>query len=79
MKKKDNSLMKEQNYLIKERDMFYSRRLQDDLLNASKVTGRTKKGLGVAILNAITNKTDENPLTNYNVMILDQSLKMDHL
>ena len=31
-------------------DMFYSRRLQDDLLNASKITGRTKNGLGVAIL-----------------------------
>lgn len=56
-------------------DMFYSRRLQDDLLNATKITGRTKKGLGVAILNAITNKTEQNPLTNYNVMILDQSLK----
>jgi hypothetical protein len=54
-------------------DMFYSRRLQDDLLNASKVTGRTKKGLGVAILNAVTNKTNEDPLTNYNVMIFDQA------
>jgi hypothetical protein len=54
-------------------DMFYSRRLQDDLLNASKVTGRTKNGLGVAVLNAVTNKTDENPLTNYNVMIFDQA------
>ena len=55
-------------------DMFYSRRLQDDLLNASKITGRTKKGLGVAVLNAITNKTAQDPLTNYNVSILDQSL-----
>ena len=55
-------------------DMFYSRRLQDDLLNASKITGRTKKGLGVALLNAITNKTAQDPLTNYNVTILDQSL-----
>ncbi|MDB4126842.1 carbohydrate binding family 9 domain-containing protein [Flavobacteriales bacterium] len=54
-------------------DMFYSRRLQDDLLNASKVTGRTKNGLGVAVLNAVTNKTTENPLTNYNVMIFDQA------
>ena len=56
-------------------DMFYSRRLQDDLLNASKITGRTKKGLGVSILNAITNKTEDKPLANYNIMILDQSLK----
>jgi len=55
-------------------DMFYSRRLQDNLLNASKITGRSKQGLGVAMLNAITNKTEQEPLTNYNVMILDQSL-----
>jgi hypothetical protein len=54
-------------------DMFYSRRLQDDLLNASKITGRTKNGLGIAILNAVTNQTEEDPLTNYNVMIFDQS------
>jgi len=54
-------------------DMFYSRRLQDDLLNASKVTGRTKNGLGVAVLNAVTNKTEQDPLTNYNVMIFDQA------
>ena len=57
----------------KGKDMFYSRRLQDDLLNASKITGRTSKGLGLAILNAITNKTDQDPLINYNVMIFDQS------
>ena len=54
-------------------DMFYSRRLQDDLLNASKITGRTKNGLGAAILNAVTNQTEQDPLTNYNVMIFDQS------
>ncbi|MFQ3333012.1 MAG: hypothetical protein ACI8ZH_000909, partial [Flavobacteriales bacterium] len=54
-------------------DMFYSRRLQDDLLNASKVTGRTKNGLGVAVLNAVTNKTDQDPLTNYNIVIFDQA------
>ena len=42
-------------------------------INASKITGRTKKGLGVAVLNALTNQTDQDPLTNYNVMIFDQS------
>ena len=56
-------------------EMFYSRRLQDDLLNATKVTGRTKNGLGIAALNAITNKTEDNPLTNYNVFIIDKALK----
>jgi len=54
-------------------DMFYSRRLQNDLLNASKVTGRTKKGLGIAVLNAVTDKTEQDPLTNYNAMIFDQA------
>lgn len=58
-----------------------------DLINALKVSGRTKKGLGIGILNAITKKTnatvlDTNlektekinvqPLTNYNIIVLDQ-------
>lgn len=58
-----------------------------DLLNAVKVSGRTEKGLGVGVLNAITEKTYatiENtvtgetrkeviePLVNYNVLVLDQ-------
>jgi hypothetical protein len=55
-------------------EMFYSRRLENDLLNATKITGRTKNGIGIAALNAITNKTDENPLTNYNVFIVDKAL-----
>ncbi|QBN18782.1 DUF5916 domain-containing protein [Flavobacterium nackdongense] len=58
-----------------------------DLLNAVKVSGRTEKGLGIGVLNAITEKTFatiENtdtgetrkeviePLVNYNVLVLDQ-------
>jgi hypothetical protein len=58
-----------------------------DLINAVKVSGRTEKGLGIGFLNAITEKTYatiENtvteqrrkeviePLTNYNVLVLDQ-------
>ena len=54
-------------------NMFYSRRIQDDLINSTKVSGRTKNGLGFATLNAITNQTDDKPLTNYNVMIFDQT------
>ena len=62
-------------------DMFYSRRLQDDLINASKITGRTKYGLGISMLNAITNTVNESltndedstTLTNYNIIIFDQS------
>ncbi|RUA09398.1 MAG: hypothetical protein DSY82_05895 [Flavobacteriia bacterium] len=58
-----------------------------DVLNAVKVTGRTKKGLGIAFLNAITKKTEATlkdlttdekikvvtePLANYNVLVIDQ-------
>ncbi len=58
-----------------------------NMLNAIKVSGRTKKGLGIGFFNAITEKTsakikntstDEirskvtEPLANYNVLVLDQ-------
>jgi hypothetical protein len=58
-----------------------------DLLNAVKVSGRTEKGLGLGVLNAVTEKTYatiENldtgetrkeviePLVNYNIFVLDQ-------
>tara|TARA_B100001142_G_C14346689_1_gene660265 strand:- start:662 stop:2986 length:2325 start_codon:yes stop_codon:yes gene_type:complete len=55
-------------------EMFYSRRLQNDLINATKITGRNKNGIGIAALNAITSKTDDSPLTNYNVFIIDKAL-----
>lgn len=63
---------------------------QAKIINATKISGRTQKGLGVGILNAITQKqftkfqdnitketrVDENmPLTNYNILVLDQTLK----
>ncbi len=56
-------------------------------LNALKVSGRTKKGLGVGFFNAITEKTEATikntvtgetrreviePLANYNILVLDQ-------
>lgn len=58
-----------------------------DVINAIKVTGRTKKGLGIAVLNAVTKKTEATvqdtitgdkrkivtePLANYNVLVIDQ-------
>ena len=58
-----------------------------NILNAVKVSGRTKKGLGLGFLNAITEKTYAviqdsitgnqrkeliEPLVNYNVFVLDQ-------
>ena len=57
------------------------------VLNALKLSSRTKKGLGIAILNAITEKTDVviqntitnetrsqtvEPFTNYNIFVVDQ-------
>ncbi len=59
------------------------------LLNASKISGRTAKGLGIGFFNAITEKTFATiedtigntrteliePFANYNVLVLDQVLK----
>jgi hypothetical protein len=60
------------------------------LYNASKLSGRTKQGLGIGVFNAlsaptigtafntVTNETREflaAPLTNYNTLVLDQNLK----
>ncbi|TRX39667.1 DUF5916 domain-containing protein [Flavobacterium restrictum] len=60
------------------------------LINALKVSGRTKNGLGVGILNAVTEKTSAvirnndnqqtrnevvEPLANYNVLVLDQRFR----
>ncbi len=57
------------------------------VLNAVKVTGRSQKGLGVGVLNAVTENTyatimdtltgvktkiKTEPLTNYNVLVIDQ-------
>ncbi len=58
-----------------------------DLLNAVKISGRTKEGLGIGFLNTVTKKTNVvihdkitgidrvetvEPLSNYNVLVLDQ-------
>jgi hypothetical protein len=60
------------------------------LINATKVSGRTSKGLGVGVFNAVsremyatlrdsTSGTERQvltqPLTNYSIVVLDQSLK----
>ncbi len=63
---------------------------ESQLYNASKISGRTNNGLGVGVFNAIAAKThatirdvvsgkkrevQTNPLTNYNILVLDQNLK----
>jgi hypothetical protein len=70
-------------YLVENPD--YSR-----LINVSKVSGRTQKGTGIGLLNALTaetyatvrNSDDQserqimtNPLVNYNIFTIDQNLK----
>lgn len=59
------------------------------LINATKISGRTKNGLGIGFFNAITKpmyaeaednnrqvrKIETSPLTNYNIIVLDQTLK----
>ncbi len=59
------------------------------LINATKISGRTKQKLGIGFFNAITKpqyatvendlkeqyEVQTNPLTNYNVMVLDQAMK----
>lgn len=63
---------------------------ESKLLNATKISGRTKNGLGIGILNAITRpqhalientengetrRFETDPTTNYNILVLDQTLK----
>lgn len=62
---------------------------ESKLLNATKLSGRTASGLGVGVFNAVTDrmyaevenaagqirKVESQPLTNFNVVVLDQSLK----
>ena len=62
------------------------------MLNAIKVSGRTKKGLGIGFFNAITETTKAtiknnvtgntrkeviNPFTNYNILVLDQQFNQN--
>jgi hypothetical protein len=63
--------------------------VQQRLINATKVSGRNKKGLAIGLLNAVTantyataqNEAGEkrqiltDPLTNYNLLVFDQALK----
>ncbi len=74
---------------IAESDSVVSYNSEVQLLNASKVSGRTKKGLGIGILNGVTAKEVASiagaeggkyeleiaPLSNYNVLVFDQNLK----
>jgi hypothetical protein len=62
---------------------------ESKLINATKISGRTKGGLGIGYFNSITKamfaeiedenhnvrKMETQPLSNYNIVVLDQNLK----
>ena len=57
--------------------LFYSRRVGDEgnLINATKLSGRTSGGLGVGAFQAFTNDTSAvNGLNSYSMIVLDQNL-----
>jgi hypothetical protein len=71
-------------------DLLIKNPIESKLINATKISGRTQKGLGIGVLNAVTNhrygtledtiaKTRRqvllDPLTNYSVIVFDQTLK----
>jgi hypothetical protein len=77
-------------YLVGNNEELISNPSSTQLYNATKVSGRTKSGFGIGFLNSVTapmnavikNKDDNStrkeltePLTNYNMFVLDQSLK----
>ncbi|MCK4638209.1 MAG: hypothetical protein KAT33_02205 [Bacteroidales bacterium] len=74
---------------LKKGERIISNPSETQLINATKISGRTKKGLGIGFFNAMTSNTyaviaDSNgnehnfktqPFTNYNMIVFDQSLK----
>lgn len=70
-------------------DRIIENPVQTKLINATKISGRTRKKLGIGLFNAVTKPTyatierankerykiETNPLTNYNILVLDQGLK----
>ncbi len=65
---------------------------KSDMLNAVKISGRTGKGLGIGVFNAITSKTEAtilnkktntsrkfttNPFANYNILVFDKQFNQN--
>jgi len=78
--------------MIGDNEVITNNPAEVSLINATKISGRTGGGLGIGLFNAVTNTTwaqVENtvtgerrqimtePLTNYNMLVLDQTLKND--
>jgi hypothetical protein len=74
---------------VQDNEIILQNPQESKLINATKVSGRLRNGLGMGVFNAITkpmyalvqNDMGEkreiltNPLTNYNIVVLDQTLK----
>ncbi len=74
---------------LKEGETISENPSKTKLINATKFSGRTNKGLGIGIFNAISattfatitdsagnsRKIETQPFTNYNMVVLDQNLK----
>ena len=74
---------------LKEGESISKNPVQQRLVNATKVSGRNKKGLAIGVLNAVTantyatlsdvennqRKVLTDPATNYNLLVFDQALK----
>lgn len=78
------------NAMLGPNDTILKNPSETKLINATKISGRTKKKLGIGFFNAITKaqhalildkstgeeyKMETSPLTNYNIMVLDQAMK----
>ena len=73
---------------LNDNEEVFSSPVNTQLINATKVSGRTKGGTGLGFFNAVAGKAfatvgtenskrevEISPLTNYNVMVVDQNLK----
>jgi hypothetical protein len=75
---------------LNENEVLVQNPFISQLINASKFSGRTDKGLGIGVFNGLVNRTFAiaedtitkekrnlltNPISNYNVFVLDQSFK----
>jgi hypothetical protein len=63
--------------LFEKTGQFYSRRVGENgqLLNASKITGRTQGGTGVGVLNAISRDEESGALQDFLVAAVDHNLR----
>nr|WP_321223828.1 DUF5916 domain-containing protein [uncultured Psychroserpens sp.] len=78
--------------VLNENEETFNRANVVKVLNAAKISGRTKKGLGIGFFNAVTEKTFATtrdtitgvlreqviePLSNYNILVLDQQFNQN--